>query len=204
MPAIVNSLTNRQHLTPHVAWRVAFVVPFILITFTAVIMILTCPDTPTGPWSSRARDVQRHLDMRDTFFSTAGDQSKDNALSIDSGGLSNDTVKLNSRKNQGHCSEAQAEDDLLAAASWELVEKPTVQGSAKAVSSFPTFTLAIAYFCTFGIELSVNSILGAYYAKNFPQLGQSGSGSWVGLERIAFLLLWSDLTYVLRLPCLGF
>lgn len=179
MPAIVNSLTSRQHLSASVAWRVAFVVPFILITATAVIMVLTCPDTPSGPWSSRARDVQRHLDMRDTFFSAGGDQDKSNALSIDSGGLSNDTVELNSRRNQGGCTEAQAEDDLLAAASWELVEKPTVQGSANAVSSLPTLTLAVAYFCTFGLELSVNSILGAYYAKNFPRLGESGSGSWV-------------------------
>ena len=180
MPAIVNSLVSRQHVTAHVAWRIAFVIPFILITATAVVMILTCPDTPTGPWSSRARDVQRHLDMRDTFFSNAGDQGKGNALSIDSAGLSNDTVKLNSRRNQGHCSEAQAlEDDLLAAASWELVEKPTVQRSAKAVSSLPTLTLAVTYFCTFGLELSVNSILGAYYANNFPRLGETGSGSWV-------------------------
>jgi len=179
MPAIVNSLMTRQHVTAHVAWRIAFVVPFILIAATAVVMILTCPDTPTGPWSSRARDVQRHLDMRDTFFNTSGDQGKDNALSIGSAGYSNDTVKLNSRWNEGNCTEAQAEDDLLAAASWELVEKPTVQGSAKAVSSFPTLTLAVTYFCTFRLELSVNSILGAYYAKNFPQLGESGSGAWV-------------------------
>ncbi len=64
--------------------------------------------------------------MRDTFFSTSGDQGKDNALSIGSAGYSNDTVKLNSRRNEGNCTEAQAEDDLLAAASWELVEKPTV------------------------------------------------------------------------------
>ena len=189
MPAIANSLVKRQHLTAHVAWRVAFVIPFILITVTAVVMILTCPDTPTGPWSSRARDVQRHLDMRESFFSTAREQGNGNAQSIDSGGLSNDTVKLNSRKNQGPCSEAQAEDDLLTAASWELVDKPTVQGSAKAVSSLPTFTLAVAYFCTFGLELSVNSILGAYYAKNFPELRESGSGAWVSTRCAHIYLL---------------
>lgn len=179
MPAIVNSLVNRQHTTPHVAWRIAFIVPFILITATAVIMILTCPDTPTGRWSARARDVQRHLDMRDTFFSTV-DQSKDNALSIDSAGHSSDTVKLNSRRAHGHGADAQTqEDDLLAAASWELVEKPTVHGSTVAVSSWPIITLCVVYFCTFGLELSVNSVLGAYYAKNFPRLGETGSGSWV-------------------------
>ena len=183
MPAILNSLVQRQGLTESKAWRVAFVVPFILITATAIVMILTCPDTPTGKWSSRSRDVQRHLDMRDTFFSTAtaGDK-KLKACSIDSGGLSNDTIKLNSSRGQGHCSNVQAQEDaLLTAASWELVEKPTVQNSLKAVGTLPTLTLAVVYFCSFGTELCVNSILGAYYAKNFASLGQTGSGNWAAM-----------------------
>ena len=179
MPAIFESLVNRQHLSDHVAWRVTFVVPFILIVATAVMMIATCPDTPTGSWSSRARDVQRHMDMRDTFFSNKADRKKGNALSIDS---QNDTVKLNSKRDQSQSSEAQTpEDDLLTAASWELVEKPTARNSAKAVSQLPTLTLAVAYFCTFGIELSINSVLGAYYDHQFPSLGQTGSGKYAAI-----------------------
>ena len=183
MPAIFNSLVHRQGLTEHVAWRVAFVVPFILITATAVAMILTCPDTPTGKWSSRNRDVQRHLDMRDTFFSTAATgNKKGNASSIDSGGLANDTIKLNSQTSQGrHVTAQTQEDDLLTAASWELVEKPTVQSSVKAVGTLSTLTLIVVYFCSFGTELCVSSVLGAYYAKNFPDLGQTGSGDWAAL-----------------------
>lgn len=185
MPAIFNSLVQHQHLTDHVAWRVAFVVPFILITFTALAMILTCPDTPTGAWSARTQEVRRHLDMRDTFFSGVGRDRKGISPSMDSHaspGLSNDTIKLNSARGQGHFSETQAqEDDLLAAASWELVEKPTVQGSTKAILSLPTLALSVAYFCSFGTELCVNTILGAYYAQNFPKLGQTGSGDWAAM-----------------------
>lgn len=185
MPAIFNSLVQQHHLTEHVAWRVAFVVPFILITFTALVMILTCPDTPTGAWSTRTQEVQRHLDMRDTFFSRVGKDRKGLAPSMVSAaslGLSNDTIKLNSARGQGHYSETQAqEDDLLAAASWELVEKPTVRGSAKAILSLPTLTLSVAYFGSFGTELCVNTILGAYYAKTFPNLGQTGSGNWAAM-----------------------
>ncbi|KAL8952531.1 MAG: hypothetical protein Q9222_001561 [Ikaeria aurantiellina] len=183
MPAIFNSLVQRQGLSEHKAWRVAFVVPFILITATAIAMILTCPDTPTGKWSSRSRDIKRHLDMRDTFFSAsaAGDK-KGTASSIDSGGLSNDTIQLNSNRGQGHYMDAQAqEDDLLTAASWELVEEPTVQSSLTAVGSLSTLSLIVVYFCSFGTELCVNSILGAYYARNFPTLGQTGSGSWAAM-----------------------
>lgn len=73
------------------------------------------------------------------------------------------------------------EQDLLNAASWELVEKPTYHGSVKAIVSLPTLTLIIAYFCTFGTELAVNSFLGAYYLKSFPHLGQTGSGRWAAM-----------------------
>lgn len=183
MPAIFDSLVQRQGLSESQAWRVAFIVPFILITVTAIVMILTCPDTPTGKWSSRSRDIQRHLDMRDTFFSAAAaGGTKGNASSIDSGGLSNDTIQLNSNRGQGHFTDAQAqEDDLLTAASWELVEKPTVESSLRAVGTLPTLTLVVVYFCSFGTELCVNSILGAYYARNFPTLGQTGSGNWAAM-----------------------
>ncbi|KAI4280708.1 MAG: hypothetical protein L6R38_004236 [Xanthoria sp. 2 TBL-2021] len=188
MPAIFNSLVQRQGLSESKAWRVAFVVPFILITATAIVMILTCPDTPTGKWSSRSRDIQRHLDMRDTFLTTNTTGNKQwNASSIDSG---NDTVQLNSSKGHGQFTDAQAqEDDLLTAASWELVEKPTVKSALGALCTLPTLTLLVVYFCSFGTELSVNSILGAYYAKNFPDLGQTGSGSWAamfGLLNVVF------------------
>ncbi|KAI4276015.1 MAG: hypothetical protein LQ337_002790 [Flavoplaca oasis] len=180
MPAIFNSLVQRQGLSESKAWRVAFVVPFILITATAIVMILTCPDTPTGRWSSRNRDIQRHLDMRDTFLTTNTMGNKHgNASSIDSG---NDTVQLNSSNAHGHFTDTQTqEDDLLTAASWELVEKPTVKNSLGALCTLPTLTLLVVYFCSFGTELSVNSILGAYYAKNFPDLGQTGSGSWAAM-----------------------
>ena len=181
MPAILDSLVQRQHLTDHVAWRVTFVVPFILITATALAMILTSTDTPTGKWSSRSRDVKRHHEMRDTFFSAVGD-NKPSASSINSGGMASDTIKLKSPRNRGHLSETRTmEDDLLAAASWELVEKPSVQGSTKVITSLPTWTLAVTYFCSFGTELCINSFLGAYYDKMFPSLGQSGSGNWAAM-----------------------
>ncbi|KAL6714789.1 hypothetical protein ACLMJK_007049 [Lecanora helva] len=183
MPAVYNSLVENQHMSQHAAWRVAFVVPFILITATAVIMIITCPDTPTGKWSSRVRDTKRNLDMRETFFSTIGTR-KDRKMtppSLESAGLSNDTIGLKASPTEANYSEMQAhEDDILAAASWELVEKPTVQGTIKAISSLPTVTLSVAYFCSFGTELAVNTILGAYYAHNL-NLSQTASGNWAAM-----------------------
>ena len=65
MPAIFDSLVDRQHLTPHTAWCVAFVVLFLLIAVTALVIIVACPDCPTGQWSSRAYDMQRQAEHSD-------------------------------------------------------------------------------------------------------------------------------------------
>ena len=187
MPAIFDSLVQRQHLTAHTGWRVAFIVPFILITGTAMVIIFFCPDAPTGRWSSRAFDMQRQTDQRDAYVSTIDNQGK----SVDSRsigprkshkrGPSHHSVELGSNdsknKNQGDLDE----EDFVNAASWELVEKPTYHGSVKAIISLPTLSLIVAYFCTFGTELAVNSFLGAYYAENFPSLGQTGSGRWAAM-----------------------
>lgn len=41
--------------------------------------------------------------------------------------------------------------------------------------------LGFAYFNSFGGELAINSILGAYYLKNFPVLGQTGNSNWAAM-----------------------
>ena len=61
MPAIFDSLVSNSGFKPHVAWRVAFVVPFILITSTSVGMLLFSEDTPTSKWADRAIAVEQNL-----------------------------------------------------------------------------------------------------------------------------------------------
>ena len=187
MPAIFDSLVQHQHLTPHTAWRVAFVVPFILIAVTALLIIIACPDAPTGQWSSRAYDKQRQAEHRDVYVSTFGvrneitgprKQEKRNAKR----GVSNQSLEFDSTSSRSRDHETVPdEQDFLNAASWELVERPTYNGYIKALISLPTLTLVVAYFCTFGTELSINSFLGAYYLENFKSLGQTGSGRWAAM-----------------------
>ena len=64
MPAIFDSLMAHQHLSAHVAWRVSFIVLFIIITVTAIAMLLVCDDTPTGKWSERQVSVQHNLEVQ--------------------------------------------------------------------------------------------------------------------------------------------
>lgn len=187
MPAIFDSLVQRQHLSSHTAWRVTFVVPFILIAVTAFLIIIACPDAPTGRWSSRAYDMQRQAEHRDVYVSTFGTQTsisgpRKHARKDSKRRFSNQSVELNSTRSQSRDHEAVLdEQDFLNAASWELVEKPTYHGYVKALVSLPTITLIVAYFCTFGTELAVNSFLGAYYLQNFKSLGQTGSGRWAAM-----------------------
>jgi NNP family nitrate/nitrite transporter-like MFS transporter len=64
----------------------------------------------------------------------------------------------------------------------EVVVKPTWKEMLKVVRSPQTIALAACYFNSFGGELAINSILGAYYLKNFSgELTQTTSGQWAAM-----------------------
>jgi NNP family nitrate/nitrite transporter-like MFS transporter len=60
----------------------------------------------------------------------------------------------------------------------EIIQSPTFMEGVSVIFSLQALLLAAPYACSFGGELAINSILGAYYAKNFPELGQTNSGRW--------------------------
>ena len=78
---------------------------------------------------------------------------------------------------------------MLDVARGEVIQKPSFKEMAKVILSPQTLVTAACYFCTFGAELSINSILGTFFDTNFPQLGLSGSWYWsamFGLFNIVF------------------
>ena len=183
MPAIFDSLMKHQHLTPHTAWRVTFIVPFFLILASAGLMIWTCPDTPTGSWSARQRALNQHLASRDMFVTIAKPRQDSDSIPLSN---SNSESRLAAKDQDSQPARdledpIAAEPDLLAAASWELVQSPTVAQSVRALVSIQTVSLLIVYFCSFGAELAIMSILGAYYYEVFPKLGQTNSGKWASM-----------------------
>ena len=195
MPAIFDSLVKRQHLAPHKAWRVAFIVPFILITVTAILLLLLCPDTPTGKWSERHLAAQQNLTIHHVegqVVDVPGSitDRKQVSLGTQSLGSSEEKVKKEVKHDGNHDHEAQVtEQEMLETAQGEVVMKPTLQEALRVISSPQTLAVCAAYFCSFGAELAINSILGAYYLKNFPKLGQTGTGNWAamfGLLNVVF------------------
>lgn len=191
MPAIFDSLVANQHLTPHVAWRVAFIVPFICITVTAVAMLVCCPDTPTGKWSERhlhaAQNLANHGITGDVV-DVPGEltDKKPELEGSESPSVGSNQEKMQyaatGKRNASYDHEAQiGEQQLLDTARGEVVVKPTFKEAMTVVFSLQTLVLAGCYFCSFGSELAINSILGSYYVKNFSRLGQTGSGNWAAM-----------------------
>jgi NNP family nitrate/nitrite transporter-like MFS transporter len=180
MPAVYNSLRTNG-LASHKAWRVAFVVPGILIVFVALCLLLLCPDTPTGKWNERFAVVEENLrrhsvqgvvnvpgQIGDTP-STHGEKEKD---------VGSDMEKPHGWKDN----EAQATDqEMLDTAKGEVIQKPNLKEILHVMISPQTIVTAACYFCTFGAELSINSILGNYYMKNFPRLGLQETGNWAAM-----------------------
>ena len=210
MPAIFDSLVHRQGLTPHVAWRVSFIVPFICITVTAIGLLVLCPDTPTGKWSERHLAAQQNLTSHGfsgNVVDVPGELSDRATEGTDSPSNESTEKKIGFEATEpkqpnlyGH-EAAIGQQEMLDTARGEVVVKPSFREAMKVVFSAQTLVLAGGYFCSFGAELAINSVLGAYYSKNFASLGQRGSGNWAamfGLLNVVFRPLGgvvSDILY---------
>jgi hypothetical protein len=167
MPAIFDSFVHTHGMTPHKAWRVTFVVPFILIASTGIAMLLFGEDTPTGKWSDRHLAVpQITTGVKSDGSSTPEEKFKEPTVTDE---------ELANSSDEG------SDRAVIVHARHEIIRSPTLREAMPVIFSLQTLTLMAAYFCSFGGELALNSILGAYYLKNFPTLGQTLSGRWASM-----------------------
>jgi NNP family nitrate/nitrite transporter-like MFS transporter len=211
MPAIFDSLIQHRNLTAHVAWRVTFIVPFILIVSVALALLLLCPDTPTGKWADRHLAVQQNLQAHgvhtDDLVAVPGEITDQNTAGISPPNSGNEKrldeeAELAKAKHGSFNHEASmGEKEMLETAQGEVVVQPSFKEGMEVVFSLQTLMLSLCYFCSFGAELAINSILGTYYLKNFPKLGQTGTGRWAamfGLLNVVFRPMggvFADLIY---------
>ncbi|KAI9673986.1 MAG: hypothetical protein M1817_002192 [Caeruleum heppii] len=195
MPAIFDSLVQQRGLTPSKAWRVAFIVPFIFITVTALCLLFFCQDTPTGKWADRHLAAQQNLaahgvagEVVDIPGAISDRKTPESGTGTPSS--TDDKAKFDSKNSGIADNEAQiGEQEMLETAKGEVVVKPSFKEAMKVTFSLQTLVLGATYFNSFGAELAVNSILGSYYLKNFPYLGQTGAANWAamfGLLNVVF------------------
>lgn len=182
MPAVYDSFVRAQGLTPHKAWRVAYVIPFIIIVSLALCMLFICDDTPTGKWS------ERHTWIKENNNSNIVDINSGNPSSRPSGTPSINQVVADVEKKGGAEAEPPTTADHEAKAVGQMgvfepdaTAVPSFAQTMKIIFSLSTMAVAIPYTCSFGSELSINSILGDYYSTNFPDMGQTRTGQWAAM-----------------------
>ncbi|CAK4034238.1 nitrate transporter [Lecanosticta acicola] len=203
MPAVYNALVG-DGLTPHTAWRVTFIVPGILITTVAIALLLLCQDTPTGKWSERHQAAENNLRSHSVDGRVVeipghiADEGKRSGTSSPPSGMIENEKKLDHEAQLGDV-------PMLETAQGEIVQKPSFRDIAKVCFSPQTIVVGACYFCGFGAELAINSILGTYYGVNFKghvkNLGLQTASNWAamfGLMNALFRPLGgavSDLVY---------
>lgn len=194
MPAIYDSLVTSQGLPPHKAWRVAYIVPFIIITAVALSMLFLCEDTPTGKWSERHIWAKENVVTSMSADGNIVDVKSSNAptgTSTPSSAYNGLTVDVEKKGTQsprivGKDIPTTGQIDNF---QQEAVVAPSRKELLSVAFSLSTMAVAIPYGCSFGAELAIDSSLGTYYAANFPTLGQTGSGRWAamfGLLNVVF------------------
>lgn len=184
MPAIFDSLVHSRGLSPHQAWRVTYIVPFIIITSVALGMLLTCDDTPTGKWSERHLWIEEQkpgdVSVESGIVDVKSGSRSENSSPLPSENVASDVEKKAPESPDTLDREAQV-DGQADYTKGEVVVAPTTKETMKVTFSLATLAIAAPYACSFGAELAINSILGAYYAQNFPSLGQTESGRWAAM-----------------------
>jgi len=134
-----------------------------------------CPDTPDGRWRDRNLHAQENLQS---------------AGVVDVPGAITDVALPEAEKSDGPDNKkpphddreaALSRDEMMQTALGEVVVSPTPREVLGVAFSLHTWALVLAYMCSFGSELAINAVLGAYYLKNFPGLGQTGSSNWAAM-----------------------
>lgn len=188
MPAVYESLIS-DGLTPHTAWRVAFIIPGILIVAVALALLFLCQDTPTGKWADRqtaaSSDIAQQQNGTIVDLPTNGTFDHSSGTSTPQNGLVTD------EKDEKHCQNSIAKDiesqtgenQLIDSAKLEIIQKPSFKTIGLIAISPQTIVVGACYFCTFGAELAINSILGTYYGVQFKSqnLSLQQSSDWAAM-----------------------
>ncbi|KAI1482531.1 nitrate transporter [Daldinia eschscholtzii] len=186
MPAVFDSFVALGY-SDGVAWRLTFVVPLVITIGTGILMLLLCPDTPTGKWSERYLHVEQNLTSQDgdttpnTMDSIVDVPGNITDKASSTGANSIQDTKEPPKHADWDQEAATPSSETIGAAQGEVVQKPTWSEVVRVVFSPQTTFHVLTYMCSFGGELAINAILGSYYVKNFPWLGQTAAANWAAM-----------------------
>jgi len=209
MPAVYDSLVHHYGRTPGEAWRITFVVPLICLIACGLGLLLLCEDTPMGKWDERHNQVQQNLQSHGlsgnivtvagtvadraprsntNVTHTSGSSDVEKRVGLAAGDMSDkeggeqDKDKHGQEQVHGFDNEIDiSRTEAIETAQGEIIVAPTFKEALSVIFSLHGFFHVATYACSFGGELAVNSILGAYYFKNFPKLGQTNASNYASI-----------------------
>lgn len=194
MPAVYDSLVHRWGHTPREAWRITFVVPLVCLIACGLALLLLCDDTPMGTWNDRHHNVQHNLEshgISGTIVAVPGaiaDRHTHGSVTPTGNGSDVEKAPEEDEKKSGSTPVTTAAGEgaltlteAIETAQGEVVIQPTLRESLHVVCSLNALFHVATYACSFGGELAINSVLGAYYLKNFPSLGQTNASNYAAI-----------------------
>jgi len=205
MPAVYDSLVHHFGHSPSRAWRITFVVPLVCLIVCGLGLLFLCEDSPVGKWDDRHAAVQHNLESHglsgtDAIVTITGgvadrrpsaapsatsDEEKANTKSPEKTEITSD-ARSTSSVSDGNIHGFAHEIDLsrteaIETAQGETVVKPTFREAAAVCFSIHGAFFVATYAASFGGELAINSVLGAYYLKNFKYLGQTKASNYAAI-----------------------
>nr|AAQ04819.1 putative nitrate transporter [Tuber borchii] len=175
MPAVFDSLVHERGLTPHKAWRVPFVVPFILIVIMALGMIFLCEDTPTGAWADRHNFSPRTIEGKIVDAT----RNISDAPTTDKDAKGTSYTEKDKKNSDPESASSNGSIDLETVAQSEVIQAPTFKEAMQVIFSLTMSYARGTYACSFGGELAINSIW-IFYMKNFLPC-ETKSGRWAAM-----------------------
>lgn len=158
MPLLFDAISS-SGLSAHVAWRVAMVVPAGLCFIMGLSCLLFSDDCPQGDWIKRKRPTEEIYDANNV-----NDANKANKFIKD-----DDNNSITSEKIQK-----------------APPSRPTIGMFYKALKNPNVIILMLMYACSFGIELSVDNVIGYFFHDHFSlsQTKASLIGALFGLMNL--------------------
>lgn len=196
MPAVFDSLEHHFGYSARTAWRLTFLVPLVCLLACGLGLLLLCDDTPMGRWDDRHHQVQENLASHGVVVVTP--DSSGEIVDVPGSVIGRSTsTKTNEEKPDPEEQQPDDDDDkkvvgfdheidisrteAIETAQGEIVITPSFKEALGVIFSPHGLFFVLTYACSFGGELAVNSILGSYYLKNFPELGQTKASNFAAI-----------------------
>ncbi|KAJ3268995.1 hypothetical protein HDV01_001950 [Terramyces sp. JEL0728] len=184
MPAVVNSLVQNSHMSISTAWRVAFlIVPFLIITTTAILVLVFGDDCPQGKWSDRI--IVEVLAVQEK-------EPRVDDLEVSSPVTGVAILRVSSDANLTALAESEvaSNSNKISSRSTSTTElEKTYLPALKAALSLETLLAGLPYACTFGAELALEGILSAWYQQQSTKSGLNWGETVAGPYAAIFGLL---------------